>query len=297
MAPDSPQNQRQRTVVTPVSISGRGLHTGRRVRMTLHPASRDVGVIFQRTDIKTAAGAPVTFPADWRHAKKMLRCSGLGDEEGNVVRTCEHLLAALYACRVDNVLVELDGDEVPIFDGSAAPLIEFVDSAGAVEQDAPRRFVKVLKPVESRDGERFVRIEPAESLSIELALTLKHFGRIGWSGSLDPDTFRSEIASARTFAPLSHALFGKLWSLTGAHAGRGLSLGNVIVHSFGKVLNPGGLRMPNEMPRHRVLDVVGDIMLAGAPLVGKITVFRSAHRLNQDMVTMLMSDTTAWQRV
>lgn len=225
----------------------------------------------------------------------MLRCSGLCHPEGHLVRTCEHLLTALYACGIDNVVVELDGEEVPIFDGSAAPLVEFVDSAGATEQDAPRRFLRVRKTVESRVGERFVRLEPAEELHIELSLTLRHFGRIGWNGRLDPETFRREIAWARTFAPLGHALPAKLWSLlSGAKAGRGLTLGNVIVHSHGRVLNPDGLRAPDEMARHRVLDVLGDVLLAGAPVLGKITAFRSAHSLNQDLVRSLMEDAEAW---
>jgi UDP-3-O-[3-hydroxymyristoyl] N-acetylglucosamine deacetylase len=295
MPQDLPPSPRQRTVRSVVSISGRGLHTGRRVRMTLHPAAPDSGVLFMRGDLTDRAGAPVTIPATWRQARKMLRCSGLCHPEGHLVRTCEHLLTALYACGIDNVVVELDGEEVPIFDGSAAPLVEFVDSAGAGEQDAPRRLLRVRKAVESRVGERFVRLEPADEPCIELALTLRGFGRIGWSGRLDPETFRREIAWARTFAPLRHALPAKLWSLlSGAKAGRGLSLGNVIVHSHGRVFNPGGLRAPDEMARHRVLDVLGDLLLAGAPVLGKITAFRSAHSLNQDLVRALMEDAEAW---
>lgn len=274
----------QRTLAHPVTFSGRGLHTGKRTTVTLLPAEADSGVVFRRTDL-----GGVRVPARIEHARKLLRCSGL-EADGATVRTCEHLLAALYACAIDNALIDMDGEEVPIFDGSALPLVKEVRRAGFVDQDAPRRRILVSGVVEARDGERFVRLEPAGELSVELSLTLRRFGRLGWSGPLDRETFAREICPARTFSPLRHALPVKLFSLfTGWPVARGASLNNLLVYARGRVWNPGGLRFPDELPRHRVLDIVGDLMLAGTDVVGKITAFRSSHSLNQDLVRFLVA--------
>jgi UDP-3-O-[3-hydroxymyristoyl] N-acetylglucosamine deacetylase len=273
----------QRTFARPASFSGRGLHTGKRTAVTLLPAGPDSGVVFRRADL-----GGVLVPARIAHAKKLMRCSGL-EADGATIRTCEHLLAALYACSIDNALIDMDGEEVPILDGSAGPLLEAVRRAGAVEQDVPRRRIVVVEPVEARDGERFVRIEPAGELSVDLSLTLRRFGVLAWSGPLDRETVAREICPARTFSPLRHALPVKLFSLlTGTPVARGASLDNLLVYARGRVWNPGGLRFEDELPRHRVLDILGDLMLAGAEVVGRITAFRSSHSLNQDLVRALV---------
>ena len=159
---------------------------------------------------------------------------------------------------------------------------------GRTPQDAPRKVIRITEPLESRDGERFVRIDPADEPSIDLSLTLRRFGTLGWSGSLDRETFGREIAPARTFSPLRHALPMKLLSLlTFQPVARGLRLDNVLLFARGRVWNPGGLRFPDELPRHRVLDIMGDLRLAGGDVIGKITAFRSSHALNQDLVRMI----------
>jgi len=283
----------QQTLATTVTAAGIGLHTGRRTRLSIAPAPPDSGIVFAR---KGRKGAQTLIPARWDSAVKLLRCSGLASPQGLLVRTPEHLLAALYACQVDNALVSMQGEEVPILDGSAVPWVELIRQAGVTAQGAPRRLLRVLEPVESREGERFVRIEPAEALEIELALTLRSFGRIGWSGSLDPQSVDEHIVLARTFGPLRHVLPGKLWGLvSGAPIARGASLRHVVVHHNGRILNRGGLRVPDELARHRVLDVVGDLMLAGAPVLGKVTAFRSSHALNLDLVGALMGNAAAWR--
>jgi UDP-3-O-[3-hydroxymyristoyl] N-acetylglucosamine deacetylase len=273
----------QSTFARTVDFSGRGLHTGKRCTVTLRPAAPDSGVVFIRND---KGNAPV--PAHIRYAQKLIRCSGLS-HGGVTVRTCEHILAALYACGIDNATISLDSEEVPILDGSAAQLVVEVAKAGAVTQDSPRRRIRIDKLVESRDGERFVRIEPAENLSIELSLTLRKFNTLCWSGPLDRETFRREIVPARTFAPMRHALPMKALSLiTGQPVARGLRLDNVLLFAMGRVWNPGGLRFKDELARHRVLDILGDLRLAGADVIGKITAFRSSHALNQDLVRRIV---------
>lgn len=275
-------DDRQHTFARAASFSGRGLHTGRRCAVTLRPAGPDTGIVFRRTDREGAL-----VPAHIRHAQKLIRCSGL-TKDGVTIRTCEHLLAALYACGIDNALVDMDAEEVPIFDGSAAPLIIETAKSGRSPQDAPRKVIRITEPLESRDGERFVRIDPADEPSIDLSLTLRRFGTLSWSGSLDRETFGREIAPARTFSPLRHALPMKLLSLlTFQPVARGLRLDNVLLFARGRVWNPGGLRFPDELPRHRVLDVMGDLRLAGCDVIGRITAFRSSHALNQDLVRMI----------
>jgi len=273
----------QHTVAHQISFSGKGLHTGKRCTVTLHPGEPNTGIIFRRTDKDNAI-----IPAHIQYAQKLIRCSGL-IKGGVTIRTCEHILAALYACGIDNARVDMDAEEIPIFDGSAAPLIAEVKKAGSVKQDDPRKTIRINKVVESRDGERFVRIEPADALSIDLSLTLRRFGTLGWSGPLDRNTFTHEIAPARTFSPMRHALPMKLLSLlTFQPIARGLRLDNVLLYAKGKVWNPGGLRFEDELPRHRVLDIIGDLRLANADVVGKITAFRPSHALNQELVKRIV---------
>lgn len=275
-------HQFQHTIAREFSFSGRGLHTGDLCKVSILPAASDTGILFRRTDLGGKA-----IPATIDHAQKLVRCSGL-QKNGATIRTCEHLLAALYACGIDNAEVIMTNEEVPILDGSAKQLVSFIEEAGAIRQDIKRRFIEIASPIESRDGERFVRIEPAPDLSIDLSLTLRRFGTISWSGPLDRKNFKTEIAPARTFAPLRHALPVKIYSMiTGTPIARGASLDNLLVYARGKVWNPGGLRFKNELARHRVLDIVGDLMLAGKMVAGKITAFRSSHSLNQDLVNKI----------
>ncbi|MBG0790485.1 MAG: UDP-3-O-[3-hydroxymyristoyl] N-acetylglucosamine deacetylase [Desulfovibrionaceae bacterium] len=273
----------QHTFARSTRFAGKGLHTGKHCNVTLNPAGPNTGIVFRRTDLDGAL-----VPAHIRYAQKLIRCSGLM-KDGATIRTCEHLLAALYGCGIDNALVDMDAEEVPIFDGSAASLMAKMATAGKVAQDAPRSIIKITEPLESRDKERFVRITPAETPSIDLTLTLRHFGSIGWTGPLDREAFEREIAPARTFAPMRHALPMKLLSLiTFQPVARGLRLDNVLLFAKGRVWNPGGLRFPDELPRHRVLDIIGDLRLSAADVIGKITAFRSSHALNQDLVRKIL---------
>ncbi len=269
-------SSQQFTFARSVSFGGKGLHTGKHCNVTLHPSEPDSGILFRRTD-----KGHITIPATIEYARKLIRCSGLL-KGGITVRTCEHLLAALYACGIDNALIKMDNEEVPIFDGSAAPLVKEVERAGAIVQNVPRKTVIPNEAIESRDGKRFVRIKPANELSIDLSLTLRRFSTLRWKGSLDRDTFKTDIASARTFAPLRHALPVKTLScLPGTPIARGARLSNLLVYGRGKIWNPGGLRFENGLARHPVLDIIGDLMLTEKPVVEKITAFRSSHSPNQ----------------
>lgn len=200
-------HQHQQTIAQSVSFVGRALHTGEKCRVVLYPSPPDSGIVFKRIDKNDAI-----IPATFAHAEKRFRSSG-PVKDGVTVRTCEHLLAALYACDVDNVLVEMDREEVPILDGSSAPFVKIIEQAGLVVQNARRKIIKVTKTMESRQEDRFIRIEPPNELFIDLSFTLREFGRIFWTSPLDRKNFKKEITPARTVAPFRHALPMKLLAM------------------------------------------------------------------------------------
>lgn len=284
---------RQGTVVDDVVFTGKGLHSGKRVRVCVRPAGPDTGIVFHRID---RAGRDTRILADWRHAEPRILSSGLQADNGVRVRTMEHLLAALYACQVDNALVELDREELPLLDGSAAEFVAGLEAVGVVRQDAPRHCIRILEPVRVEEEGRWVSLLPAERFEADVTLTLPEVGRQRWQGRLDPAAFREEIAPARTFGRLKRAIqaffIGKL---PGVQLCRGAGLRNALVVTRNGVLNRGGLRMPDEFVRHRILDAMGDLMLAGAPIVGRFEGLRSSHVLNQRLVRALMERPDAWR--
>ena len=211
------------------------------------------------------------------------------------VGTVEHLMAALAGTGIDNAVVELDGPEVPALDGSAAPFVFLLDCAGAVDQPAPRRTIQVRRAVRVSEGDAFAELRPAVSglditLSIDFAAAA--IGRQALSLRLTPDSFRQEIARARTFT-----LLAEVEHLRAAGLAQGGSLDNAVVVDQARVLNPGGLRMPDEFARHKLLDVVGDLALAGAPIVGRFVAHRPSHALNNRLLRTLFADATAWRLV
>ena len=289
---DPPLPHLQGTLAAPFTLAGRGLHTGGRVRVTVAPARPGHGVVFVRTDRVTQA------VADWRRRVPQPLCTALRCDDGvSLVRTVEHLMSALSALQVDNVRVELDADELPIFDGSASPWCAAVALAGRVAQaDAPRSYLRVLAPVEVTDGARRLAISPAERLEVDGGLKLAHFPEMRWSGPVTPQSYVHDLAPARSFGRVKWALPAKLWShVTGRPLLRGATPRSVAAVIGGRVI--GGMRFPDEFVRHRLLDLVGDMALLGAPVLGRLIGRDIGHELNHALADKLMETPGAWERV
>ena len=267
---------------------GVGVHSGARVAMILNPAPPDSGIMFRRTD---RSGACVA--ANWRNVQESPLCTTLTNREGISVATVEHLLAAFAGAEIDNAIVELDGPEVPVMDGSAEPFLFLIERAGIVEQDAPRRAFKVLKPVRVADADCAAALEPdvGFSVSFEIDFSSQQVRRQDLALSIDAETFRSDLARARTFGFLED-----VEQLRAAGLARGGSLDNAVVVSDGKILNTGGLRYADEFVRHKALDAVGDLYLAGGPIIGHFHGVRSGHAMNRRLLEALFSDRAAWCR-
>jgi UDP-3-O-[3-hydroxymyristoyl] N-acetylglucosamine deacetylase len=281
----------QRTLKAPISCVGVGLHNGKRVNLTLRPAAVGEGIVFRRIDLGREIAARFDRVAETRFA------TVLADESGGAVHvgTVEHLMAALTALRIDNALVELDGPEVPALDGSAAQFVFLLDCAGTVEQAAPRRVIEICRSVRVTEGTAFAELAPRPlgpgldmTLSIDFAAAA--IGRQAISLHLTPDSFRAELAAARTFTMVQEV--EHLWS---AGLAQGGTLDNAILVDQARVLNPAGLRMPDEFARHKLLDAVGDLGLAGAELRGQFTAHRSGHGLNNRLLRALFADAAAWR--
>ena len=283
----------QTTLREHVSISGIGVHSGLPVTLTLHPADANTGIVFVRSGSDGSDEREVR--ADVRAVMATEFATVLGDSVGPLVSTAEHVLAALRGLGADNVIVELDGSEAPILDGSAAPFVDAIDRVGLISQSSPRRYIQVLKPVRvTRDGALGELRPYPRGLRIEAEIEFDHpvIGRQSLEVDITPATFRHDIARARTFGFLRDV--AKLWS---AGYALGASFDNTLVITEDRVLNPEGLRSPDEFVRHKVLDAVGDMALAGAPLLAAYKTVRGGHRLNYAVLSALMADTSAWRVV
>ena len=284
---------RQRTLKAPIGCVGVGLHSGLRVNMTLRPAPADHGVVFRRTDLG------IDIPARFDHVvdTRLATVLGLGDGTARI-GTVEHLMAALAGSLIDNVLVEVDGPELPILDGSAAPYLFLLDCAGSVEQEAPRTVIQVHRRVRVSDGDAFAELRPAMpgSPGLDMAMSIDFsaaaIGRQALSLDLTPETFRRELARARTFT-----LAQEIEQMRAAGLAQGGSLDNAVVVDQARVLNPAGLRMPDEFARHKLLDAVGDLALAGAQICGRFIAHRSGHALNNRLLHALFSEASARQEM
>lgn len=278
---------RQQTLAGPVRCSGVGLHTGRTIAIEMHPAPPDSGVLMRRADLP---GTPA-IPASWAHARETPLCTTLADGETRVA-TVEHLLAAMAGLGVDNAIVDIDGPEVPIMDGSAAPFVFLIECAGLAAQAAERRAIRLTKSIEVADGARSAALGPASAgltVDFEIAFDSPVIGRQARVAELDPDTFKRDLARARTFGFLA-----EVDQLRAAGLALGGSLDNAVVIDGDRVLNDGGLRYPDEFVRHKILDSVGDLFLAGAPIIGRFTGRRTGHALNRRLLAAVFADPDAW---
>ena len=274
-------------------LSGNGVHSNAPVTLILHPAAADSGIVFLRTGL--ANGATRRIEAKWSRVSATDLCTVLGDTSLGSVSTVEHLLAALAGLGVDNVLVEIDGPEVPIMDGSSATFVSAIDRAGIKTLSAPRRFLKILKPVRIEHGRSFSELRPAEggfSLDVEIDYPVSAIGRHRKALTLSPSTFRREISRARTFGLLRDV--ERLWKLGFA---LGSSLDNSVAVDDDRILNPEGLRSSDEFVSHKMLDAVGDLALAGAPIIGSYSAFCPGHKMNFLVLQALFADRSAFSFV
>jgi UDP-3-O-[3-hydroxymyristoyl] N-acetylglucosamine deacetylase len=283
---------RQTTLRSQATVTGVGVHSGLPVNLTIGPASVDAGFIFVRSGLE-GGDREVQATADAVIATEF--ATVLGDAEGPLVSTAEHVLAALRGMGVDNATIEIDGPEVPIMDGSAAPFVTAIEQAGIVTQSAPRRFIQVLRPVQVAMGDSFGELRPYAGgfrAEVEIDFANPVIGRQTFSLELSAEGFRREVARARTFGCMNDV--ARLWS---AGYALGASFENSVVFDEERLLNPEGLRFADECARHKVLDVVGDLALAGLPLLGAYRSVRGGHKINHAVLTALMADRTAWRVV
>ena len=287
----SDRSDHQRTLKAAIGCVGVGLHSGCRVEVTLRPAPVDGGVVFRRVDLG------LDHPARFDHVADTRLCTvlALPDRPDVCVGTIEHLMAALSALGVGNVVVEVDGPELPVLDGSAAPWLFLLDCAGLAALDAPASVVEVLRPVRVEDGEAFAELRPSRSpldLTMAIEFDAAAIGRQALTLQLDEGAFRQELAAARTFTQV-HEVAG----LQAAGLARGGSLDNAVVVDGARVLNPAGLRMTDEFVRHKMLDALGDLALAGAPLIGAYRGVRAGHGLTNALLRRLFATQGAWAEV
>ena len=278
----TPSSFKQRTLRRPESCEGVGLHSGAKLLLRLLPAPAGSGITFVRTDLANQ-------PCVKALAKNVVDTSlatTLADGPARVA-TVEHLLAALFGLGIDNARIEINGPEVPIMDGSAAPFAALVSSAGIREQDAPKSFLVIRQTVEVREGDKFARFEPASRFGIDVTIDFRHplIHDQSYELEFSDKTFTKEIARARTFGFLRD-----VERLQAAGLAKGGSLENAIVVDDFNVLNPEGLRFSDEFVRHKILDALGDVSLVGLPVLGKMTAYKTGHALNHRLVTEVLSN-------
>jgi UDP-3-O-[3-hydroxymyristoyl] N-acetylglucosamine deacetylase len=279
---------KQSTLRDQVTLTGIGVHSGLPVMLTLNPADADTGIRFLRTGLPGARDREIR--ADIRSVTATEFATVLGDASGPLVSTAEHVLAALRGLGVDNAVVEIDGPEAPIMDGSAAAFVVAIDQAGLKSADAPRRLIRVLKPVSVAIGNAVAEFRPlSRGFRIEATVEFDHplIGRQSIAYDGRPETFRRDFARARTFGFMRDV--AKLWS---AGYALGASLENTLVISDNRILNPEGTRFPDEFVRHKVLDAIGDLALAGAPIQGLYRSVRGGQKLNYAALFFIDTATT-----
>ena len=283
----------QTTLADRVEIRGLGVHSASPARVVLHPADADSGIVFLRTGLP--GGRERVIEAKWSNVTQTSLCTVLGDAAGVAIATVEHLLAALSGLQIDNAVIEIDGPEVPIMDGSAARFIDAIDAVGVVSQSRRRRFIKILKSLRVEQGRSRAELRPAARgfhIDVEIDFEGPAIGRQRRAFDVVPDVFRRDIARARTFGFVADVK--KLWQ---AGFALGSSLENSVAIDGEAILNPEGLRYRDEFVRHKALDVIGDLSLAGAAIVGAYHVHRPGHTINALVLSALFADRKSYEIV
>ncbi|MCF6315680.1 MAG: UDP-3-O-acyl-N-acetylglucosamine deacetylase [Marinosulfonomonas sp.] len=282
----------QTTIKNSVGFSGIGLHTGKSVRMTVHPASAQYGIWFRRSDLT----GDTLIPARWDAVSDSRLCTKISNASGASVSTIEHIMAALSGCGVQNALIEIDGPEVPVLDGSSAQFVKAIVATGLQQLDAPVRAIEVLMPIEVTNGQATARLEPAESLHIvfhiDFADQSEVIGRQDKTLNMANGAFVRELSDSRTFC-----LEKDVEMMRDAGLALGGTMENAVVVDGDSVLSPGGLRHDDEAVRHKMLDALGDLALAGAPLLARYTGHRAGHALTNSLLRKLFATPGAYRMV
>ena len=279
----------QRTISEKATCTGIGLHSGASTHLSLYPARPGSGVVFVRTDLANAPEIPARRSA--LASTRFATTLGRGASGADTVGTVEHLLSAIAALGYDNLRIEVDGPEIPVMDGSAAPFVALLREAGAFDQHVARRQIRLRKPIVLRDGDRLIRVSPADVFSVAYFVEYPHpaIGKQRIELAIDAASFEREIARARTFGFLHEV--EALWR---GGLARGGNLDNTVVLDERRVLNPSGLRFADEFVRHKVLDLIGDLALLGMPLLAHVEVERGGHALHQALVERILAMPEAW---
>jgi len=279
----------QTTIKSSVSFTGIGIHSGRPVRMTILPASAEYGIWFRRSDV---GARDAMVPAHWDAVVSARLCTVIGNGAGVTVSTVEHVMAALAGCGIHNALIEIDGPEVPVLDGSSAPFVAAILGRGIRDLAVPVRAFEILEPVEIRDGDAFARLEPAPAMAIDFAIDFAEpaIGRQHLALTMSNGAFLRELSDARTFCRAADVE---------AMRAEGLALGggydNAVVVAGERVLTPGGLRRPDEAVRHKMLDAMGDLALAGAPILGRYRASRAGHAMTNRLLRALFAQPDSYR--
>ncbi|MCK5374570.1 MAG: UDP-3-O-acyl-N-acetylglucosamine deacetylase [Alphaproteobacteria bacterium] len=279
----------QQTLRKKVELSGIGLHSGKDINITVIPAAPNHGVVFVRTDLSIGENV---IPAQWDNVVDTKLCTVIANEYGASVGTIEHLMSALRGCGIDNALIEIDGIEVPAMDGSAMPFVTMIEESGVVSQDTPRRIVRVLKEVSVIDGDKCVTLKPDDVSVFDGEIDFDHdkIGNQRFSTQLINGNFKHDIAGARTFGFYHEAQWLRSQGL-----GLGGSLDNAIILDEASIINPDGLRFSNEFIRHKLLDAIGDLYLAGGQILGRYDGIKAGHAVNNAILRELFSNSENWE--
>ncbi len=282
---------KQRTLKNIVRATGVGLHTGEKVYLTLRPAAPNTGIVFRRIDLERV----VEIKAD-PYAVKDTRLSSCLEKDNARVQTVEHLMSAFAGLGIDNVYVDLSAGEVPIMDGSASPFVFLIQSAGIEEQAAAKKFIRILKPIEVKSDDKWVKFEPYQGFRVDFSIDFNHpvFAESNRRVQVDFEktSFVKEVSRARTFGFMQD-----VETLRSQGLALGGSLDNAIVMDEYRVLNSDGLRYQDEFVKHKALDAIGDLYLLGRPLIGAFTAFKSGHALNNQLLRSLLERKDAWEEI
>ncbi|MDN3609175.1 UDP-3-O-acyl-N-acetylglucosamine deacetylase [Vibrio ostreicida] len=283
---------RQRTLKELVKTTGVGLHSGRKVTLTLRPAAANTGIVYRRTDLEPA----VDFPADPESVRDTMLCTALVNDSGVRISTVEHLNAALAGMGVDNVIVEVDAPEIPIMDGSASPFVFLLQQAGIEEQNALKRFIRIKKPVRFEDDDKWAEFLPFNGFRMDFEIEFNHPAIDSDEQRLKFDFssqgFVKDISRARTFGFMRDIEY-----LQSQNLALGGSFDCAIVLDEYRILNEEGLRFENEFVTHKVLDAIGDLYMCGHPIIGEFRAFKSGHGLNNQLLRAVLADQEAWEWV
>ena len=281
---------KQKTLAGSLNFEGIGLHTGNRVKMKLSPAPMDTGIVFRRK----LNNSFVNIKASFNNVKSTKLCTLISDDKGNSVSTVEHILSALYACEIDNIFIDLTSNEIPVYDGSALEFVNKIEQLGFEEQDSYKKFIKIKKNIEVRNGDKLARVSPFDNTLITTEINYDHklIGKQTISLLLTPKIYQSQICSARTFG-----FYKDVETLRKNGLALGGSLDNAIVLDDNNVMNEGGLRFSDEFVRHKLLDFIGDISLAGHRILGSFFSSQTGHELNIKLLKKIFESQDNWELV